>query len=95
MRLATSTYSSGIAQEIANTSLIKDNQATDTIAGVYGAGTSRSVQNTDNPVVRENDMSTAELGIKFWSGSTGKYMDNPTYNVTTPITGGTAVVVND
>ena len=42
-----------------------------------------------------NRITTADRGIAYDSGATGKYRDNLTFGVTTPFTGGTAVGTND
>ncbi len=78
---------------LSNASLVKDNLVTNTTSsgttyGIYLIGTSQVS-------VRENDVTTADKGITFAGGSTGKYMDNLTNSVTTPFTGGTAVGTNN
>ena len=42
-----------------------------------------------------NRITSADRGIAYDSGATGKYRDNLTFGVTTPFTGGTAVGTND
>ena len=42
-----------------------------------------------------NRITSADRGIAYDSGATGKYRDNLTFSVTTPFTGGTAVGIND
>ncbi len=83
----------GVYLSTSSASLVKDNLVTNTTSSstTYGI----SLSNGSQVSVRENDVTTADNGIYFAGGSTGKYMDNLTNNVTTPFTGGTAVGTNN
>jgi hypothetical protein len=62
-----------------------------------GTGTAWGIR--FNPVTGglavNNRITGADRGIDYNGGSTGKYRDNLTFDVTTPFTGGTAVGTND
>ncbi len=66
---------------------IAGNGSTAFVFGIY-------IVVSNNVLVASNRIISADYGIYFISGSTGKYMDNLTSNVTTPFTSGTAVGTN-
>jgi len=71
----------------------------DVITG-NGTGLGRGVyySTSDDTLTVGNRITSTDTGVYYnpgGSGSTGKYMDNLTSNVTTPFTGGTAVGTND
>jgi len=92
------TYATGtdeaIALSIGGAGAIAESNRITGVVGDTGATYGIRISNSDNVIARGNTVTSADFGIYF-DGSTGKYMDNLTSNVTTPFTGGTAVGIND
>ena len=64
-------------------------------SSVGGSTWGMSIENSDDVLVRSNSVINADYGICYL-GSTGKYMDNLTSNVTTPFCFyGTPIGIND
>jgi len=83
----------GLFLGFALSAVIEGNRIDDVSSGsgfTYGI----SINSSTDVLARGNSITSADYGI-YYSGSTGKYMDNLTSNVTTPFTNGTAVGTNN
>lgn len=78
----------------AHGSLVEGNRIDD-VSSEVGATLGIRIQNSNDVLVRGNNITNMSNGISYFS-STGKYMNNLTSNVTVPFSGdGTAVGIND
>jgi hypothetical protein len=74
---------------------VLNNDVIDTSKAGTGTATGINFSAATAALAVNNRITTADRGIDFNSGATGKYRDNLTFGVTTPFTGGTAVGTND
>ena len=84
----------GINITDADYSLVQNNTVTDTIPGT-GSAVAIQIGGSTGVFLTNNKLANAESGLFFNTGSTGKYFNNLTFDVTTPFTGGTAVGNNN
>ena len=89
----TSGYARGMDLQSADYSLVLNNTVTDTITDT-GTGYAVYIANSTGVFLRTNNLSNADNGLYF-TGSTGKYFNNLTFDVATPFTGGTPIGGNN
>jgi len=83
----------GLRLYTAKGTVIEGNRIDDVSSG-SGATYGIYIYGSNDVLARGNSITSAYTGI-YYTGSTGKYMDTLTSNVTTPFFGGTAVGTND
>jgi hypothetical protein len=74
---------------------VLNNDVSDTFKLGSGVATGITFSGATAVFAVNNRITTADRGIAYDSGATGKYRDTLTFGVTTPFTGGTAVGTND
>ena len=84
----------GVSMGSVNYSLVQNNTVTDTRAAT-GNSYAVHIQNLTGVFLRNNNLANADNGVFFFSGSSGKYFNNLTFDVSAPFTGGTAVGNNN
>jgi len=83
----------GIYLSTADYSLVQNNTVTDTLRDT-GNSNAIFITVSNGVLVRNNNLANADVGLNF-SGSSGKYFNNLTFDVTAPFTGGTPVGNNN
>ena len=81
----------GIAVSFAGGPQVLNNAVINTVAQGTGIAWGIYLNIVIGGLVVNNRITGADRGIEFANGSTGKYRDTLTFDVTTPFTGGTAV----
>ena len=74
---------------------VLNNDVIDTVAQGTGIAWGIYLSSVTGGLVVNNRITGADKGIDYSLGSTGKYRDTLTFDVTTPFTGGTAVGTNN
>lgn len=86
-------YAVGLYLAAADYSLVQNNIVTDTITNT-GPGYAIAVDSSTGVFVRYNKQANADYGL-YMVGSSGKYFNILTYDVTTPFSGGTPIGSNN